>query len=247
MAVRRTHEIFPRKGAYPPVPEGVRKGGREIVWLKPAIFAGSLVPLVSLLIRASRGQLGVNPINEALNQLGLLALIFLLATLSLTPLRKLTGWSWPIRIRRMAGLFAFFYAALHFTLYVAIDQGFDWPIILEDITKRPFLVVGFAALMLLLPLAVTSTNGWVRRLGAARWRRLHRLVYVAAILAVVHFLWRVKADYTEPATYGAVLAALFLFRVWDAWQTRVSRGNRRKAQPEEWRAVAANGRPRRRA
>jgi sulfoxide reductase heme-binding subunit YedZ len=147
-----------------------------------------------------------------LNQFGLLTLIFLIATLTLTPLRKLFGWTWPIRIRRMVGLFAFFYACLHFTTYVAVDQSFHLQAILEDIVKRKFIFVGFSAFLLLIPLAITSTNGMVRRLGAARWQRLHRLVYVAATLGVIHFLWRVKKDITQPAAYGMVLAVLLGIR-----------------------------------
>jgi methionine sulfoxide reductase heme-binding subunit len=189
-------------------------------WLKPAVFLGSLMPLAALGIRAWRGTLSADPIAYVLNQLGLLTLIFLIATLTLTPLRKLFGWTWPIRIRRMLGLFTFFYATLHITTYAAVDQRFDWGTILEDITKRQFIFVGFAAWLLLIPLAITSTNGMVRRLGPARWQRLHRLVYVAATLGVVHFIWRVKRDLTEPAIYGAVLAALLLFRVVDAVRTR---------------------------
>jgi sulfoxide reductase heme-binding subunit YedZ len=182
------------------------------------------MPLAALMVRAAQGRLGANPISEALNQLGLLALIFLVATLALTPIRRLTGWPWPIRIRRMLGLFSFFYATLHFTLYLAIDQGFDLAVVWEDITKRPFIFVGFAALVLMTPLAITSTNGWVRRLGAGRWQRLHRLVYGVAVLAAVHFLWRVKADYSEPAAYASVLGALLLFRVWDATRTKRKKG-----------------------
>lgn len=212
---REKHSSSPRP--IPPSPP-------RYAWLGPAVFTGAVMPLVSLILRAAQGRLGPNPISEALNQLGLLALIFLLATLALTPLRRLTGWPWPIRIRRMTGLFAFFYAALHFTCYLAIDQGFDLRVVWEDITRRPFILVGFTALVLLTPLAITSTNGWVRRLGARRWQRLHRLVYPAAVLAVVHFLWRVKADYTEPATYAAILAALLAFRMGDAARRR--RGER---------------------
>ena len=182
-------------------------------WLKPAVFTDALVPLAALVIRAARGTLSADPIAEILNQFGLLALIFLIATLALTPLRKLTGWPWPIRIRRTVGLFAFFYACLHFTTYVAVDQSFHLHSILDDIVKRKFIYVGFTAFLLLIPLAVTSTNGMVRRLGAVRWQRLHRLVYVAATLGVIHFIWRVKKDITQPATYGVVLAALLGFRV----------------------------------
>src|SRR5439155_5659185 len=174
-------------------------------------------------IRGVQGRLSANPVAYVLNQLGLLTLIFLIATLTLTPLRKLSVWTWPIRIRRLLGLFAFFYASLHFTTYVAIDQGFRWHAILADILKRKFIFVGFSAFLLLIPLALTSTNASVRRLGAARWQRLHRLVYVAATLGVIHFWWRVKKDHREPAIYGAVLAVLLIFRVVQAARTRAAK------------------------
>jgi methionine sulfoxide reductase heme-binding subunit len=189
-------------------------------WLKPAVFTGSLLPLAALVIRGARGQLSADPIAYVLKQFGLLTLIFLIATLALTPLRKVTGWTWPIRIRRMLGLFAFFYACLHFLTYSVVDQGLDLGAIWQDITKRNFILVGFLAWLLLIPLAWTSTNGAVRRLGAAKWQRLHRLVYLIAGLAILHFVWRVKKDYTEPIVYGVVVAALLLFRVWDAWRVR---------------------------
>ena len=189
------------------------KRGVPYPWLKPAIFTGALTPLAAMALRAARGTLSADPIAYVLNQFGLLTLIFLIATLALTPLRKLFGWTWPIRIRRTVGLFAFFYACLHFTTYVAVDQSFRLQAILEDIVKRKFIFVGFTAFVLLIPLAATSTNGMVRRLGAARWQRLHQLVYPAAILGAIHFLWRVKKDITQPAAYGMVLAALLGIRV----------------------------------
>jgi sulfoxide reductase heme-binding subunit YedZ len=191
-----------------------------VPWLKPAVFTGALVPLAALLVRAARGTLSADPIAEILNHFGLLALIFLLATLSLTPLRKLFGWTWPIRIRRMVGLFAFFYATLHFLTYVGVDQSFRWRAILDDIVKRKFIFVGFSAFVCLVPLAITSTNGMVRRLGIARWQRLHRLAYVAPSLGVIHFVWRVKKDITQPATYGLVLAVLLAFRIVEAVRSR---------------------------
>jgi len=159
----------------------------------------------------------------ALNQLGYLALVFLVTTLACTPLKLLTGWTWPIGIRRMLGLFAAFYATLHFTTYVAIDQQFDWHVLLADITKRNFIIVGFLAFLSLLPLAATSTDASVRRLGFKRWKALHRLVYVAAVLAVIHFIWRVKLDVTEPAVWAVIVALLFLVRIVDVVRTRRKR------------------------
>ncbi len=182
-------------------------------WLKPGIFLGGLVPLTSLVIQGSLGALGANPIAQVENQLGLTALIFLMAVLACTPAKRVLGWTWQIRVRRELGLFAFFYASLHFLTYLVVDQFFDFGAIVADIVKRPFITVGFTALVLLVPLAVTSTNGWVRRLGYRRWERIHKLVYVSGVLAVVHFIWRVKIDASQPLTYAFILAALLAVRV----------------------------------
>ena len=177
------------------------------------MFVGSLAPAIRLLVLGARGELGANPIATALNQLGLVALIFLIASLAATPLKTTLGWTWPIRIRRMLGLYAFFYGSLHFLTYLGLDQVLDLRAVFADITKRNFIAVGFTAFVLLVPLAVTSTDAMVRRLGFVRWKRLHRLVYVAAALGVVHFIWRVKKDLSQPLTYGAVLALLLAIRV----------------------------------
>jgi methionine sulfoxide reductase heme-binding subunit len=182
-------------------------------WLKPAVFVGSLTPVAVLLLRAVRDELGANPISQALNQLGLIALIFLVAALTCTPLKTLFGWTWPLRLRRMLGLFGFAYATLHVSTYVGIDQFFDWQAITADILKRPFIFVGFAAFVLLIPLAVTSTATWIKRLGYARWKQLHRLAYIAPFLGVLHFTWRVKKDVSEPLTYASILGVLLLIRV----------------------------------
>ncbi len=177
-------------------------------WLKPGVFIGSLVPLGYLMLRASRNELGANPIADAINELGLTALILLVATLACTPARYLFKWTWPIRIRRELGLFAFFYASLHFVAYIALDQLFAWEAIVADVTERPFITAGFAAFVLLVPLAWTSTNAWVRRLGYYRWLRLHQLIYLAGALAVLHFIWRVKIDVSQPVAYAVVIAGL---------------------------------------
>ena len=177
------------------------------------MFVGSLAPAIRLLVLGARGELGANPIATALNQLGLVALIFLIASLAATPLKTTLGWTWPIRIRRMLGLYAFFYGSLHFLTYLGLDQVLDLRAVFADITKRKFIAVGFTAFVLLVPLAVTSTDAMVRRLGFVRWKRLHRLVYVAAALGVVHFIWRVKKDLSQPLTYCAVLALLLAIRV----------------------------------
>lgn len=181
--------------------------------MKPAVFAGALAPLGLLLVQAARGDLGPNPVAEVLNRLGLTALLLLLGSLACTPLRETLGWSWPIALRRMLGLFAFFYACLHFATYAVLDQGLRATAIFADVTKRKFIFLGFAAFVLLIPLAATSTAAAVRRLGFPRWKRLHRLAYVCGALGVVHFWLRVKKDAREPAIYAAVLAVLLLTRV----------------------------------
>jgi len=182
-------------------------------WLKPAVFVGALTPVAALLLHAWRGELGANPISQALNQLGLVALIFLVAALICTPLKTLFGWTWPLRLRRMLGLFGFAYATLHVSTYVGVDQFFDWQAIIADIVKRPFIFVGFAAFVLLIPLAMTSTAASIKRLGYARWQQLHRLAYIAPLLGILHFTWRVKKDVSEPLTYAFVVGILLLVRV----------------------------------
>jgi sulfoxide reductase heme-binding subunit YedZ len=186
---------------------------RPYAWLKPGVFAGCLIPLVVLIIEAVNKALGADPVAVALNRLGLLALITLLASLSATPLRLVFGWSWPLRLRRMLGLFAFFYASLHFIVYAGVDQGFAWSAIVADITERKFIAVGFVALLILIPLAATSPMRVRRLLGPLRWQRLHRLVYLAGILASVHFIWRVKRDMSQPLLYAGVLAVLLFVRL----------------------------------
>ena len=182
-------------------------------WLKPGLCIGALLPLVSIAARAFSGALSANPIAEAENELGLAALIFLIASLACTPARRISGWTWPVRIRRELGLLAFAYASLHVGVYVLLDQTLDVQAIFDDVAKRPFITVGFGALVLLVPLAITSTRSSIRRLGFVRWQRLHQLAYVAAVLAAIHFIWRVKIDVSQPVTYAAVLGMLLLVRV----------------------------------
>lgn len=177
------------------------------------MLIGALVPLAALGAEAFSGTLGADPVAIALNRLGLLALILLLACLSATPARLLFGVSWPLRLRRMLGLLAFSYASLHFLVYAWVDQGWNLSAILADVTKRKFITVGFCALCLLVPLAATSNAAARKRLGPLRWQRLHRLVYVAACLAAVHFIWRVKRDETEPLGYASVLGLLLFVRL----------------------------------
>ncbi|ADO74509.1 sulfite oxidase heme-binding subunit YedZ [Stigmatella aurantiaca] len=189
-------------------------------WLKPAVLVGGLSPLALLLVQGLQGELGPNVIEVVLNQTGLLALVFLLVSLACTPLKLLFAWTWPLRLRKMLGLMAFAYAVLHFLTYAVVDQGLALGRIFQDITERSFIAVGFVALMLLVPLALTSTNASVRRLGFPTWQRLHRLVYVAAVLGVVHFVWRVKKDLTEPLIFAAVLAVLLGIRAVEAVRKR---------------------------
>lgn len=190
--------------------------GGPLPWLWPGVFLGSLVPLASLVVSVVRGTLGANVVAEGLNRLGLLALIFLVASLSCTPLQTLTGKAWPIKIRKMLGLYAFFYACLHLTTYAWLDQGLDFKAIFSDIVKRPFILAGFTAFLLLVPLAVTSTAKMLKRMGFAGWKRLHRLAYVAGALGVIHFFLRVKKDATEPLIYAGILGVLFAIRI-AAW------------------------------
>jgi sulfoxide reductase heme-binding subunit YedZ len=177
------------------------------------VFAVCALPLALLGADALRGRLGANPIEAAMNRLGWWTLLFLLVALSPTPLRIVFGWTWPARHRRMLGLFAFAYACLHLAVYTGVDQFFDWSAIVADVAKRKFITIGMLAFALLVPLALTSTDRAVRRLGYVRWKRLHRLVYAVAVCGVVHFAWRVKADYREPAIFASVLALLLLARV----------------------------------
>jgi len=185
-------------------------------WLsagKSLVFLAALIPLAKLAWLGLHDGLGANPIEKITRTTGYWTLTFLMITLAATPLRSVSGWSWPIRWRRMLGLFAFFYASLHFFTYLVLDQFFDWPAIVKDIAKRPYITVGFPAFVMLIPLAVTSTNKMVQRLGARRWKNLHKLIYVIGIAGVVHFWWLVKKDVTEPVQFAVVLAVLLGFRV----------------------------------
>jgi len=182
--------------------------------VKAALFVASLFPLLRLSWFAFSDQLGANPIELITRSLGTWTLVFLLITLSITPLRKLSGWNWLIKLRRMAGLFAFFYALLHFITYIWLDQFFDLSSIYKDVIKRPFITIGFAAFILLIPLAVTSTNAMMKKLGGKNWQILHRLVYLIAVFAVVHYWWLVKKDLTQPIIYATVLAVLLGYRLW---------------------------------
>ena len=183
---------------------------------KPVVFLLALVPLGILLLRAFELTglgLGANPIEALLHELGRWGLKFLLLTLAITPLRRWTGWNWLLRFRRMLGLFSFFYILLHFVVYAVLDQGLDLKLIIEDVIKRPYITLGMTGLLLLVPLAVTSTKGMMRRLGK-RWQKLHRLVYVIAIVGVWHFYWQVKLDTLDATVYAAILLVLLGSRIY---------------------------------
>lgn len=180
---------------------------------KPAVFLAGLIPLALLGWKAYTSTLGANPIEVITHATGDWTLRFLLITLAVTPIRKLTGQLWLIRYRRMFGLFAFFYGTLHFLTYIWLDKFFDLHEMLHDVAKRRFITVGFTGFVLLIPLAITSTTGWIRRLGGKRWQALHRLIYFSAVAGVIHYWWLVKADIRDPMKYGAILAVLLGYRI----------------------------------
>jgi sulfoxide reductase heme-binding subunit YedZ len=187
-----------------------------------------LLPLAVLAYRAAMGDLSANPISFVTNWLGQWTFRLLLAGLALTPLRVLLGISWQISLRRLLGLFAFFYASLHFSVWILLDHFFNWNQMLADLVKRRYISVGMLALALLVPLAVTSTSGMVKRLGGTNWRRLHRLVYVIGMLAALHFLWLAKKGRTDQYLYAAILVLLLGIRIWDALRRAVRK--RRQGQ-----------------
>ena len=182
-------------------------------WLKVAVFALCLVPVLLLVWKAFNGGLGANPIEFITHATGDWTLRFLCITLSITPLRKLMRLPELVRFRRMLGLFGFFYGCLHFLTWLVVDKFFDWNEILKDVVKRPYITAGFTGFVLLIPLAVTSTTGWIRRMGGKRWQMLHRLIYVTACAGVVHYYWLVKSDIRLPVFYGAIVAVLLAYRL----------------------------------
>jgi len=195
---------------------------KSIRWLKVVVFLACLVPLALLGLKAYNGALGANPIEVITHATGDWTLRLLLVTLSITPLRRLTGQPWLIRFRRMIGLFAFFYGVLHFLTYIWLDKFFDLHEMLADIAKRRFITVGLTGFVLLIPLVITSTSGWIRRLGGKRWQLLHRLIYLSAIAGVIHYLWLVKADIRKPLEYATVLALLLGYRLVRSLSARIA-------------------------
>ena len=188
-------------------------------WTKVVVFLFCLIPFFGLVDRALHNRLGANPVEFLQHATGDWILRFLVFTLSITPLRKLLNLPDLIRFRRMLGLFAFFYACLHFLTYLGPDQSFDLSAMWKDVAKRPFITVGFLGFVLLIPLALTSTTGWIRRLGGKRWQMLHRAIYISAIAGVVHYYWLVKSDVRKPLFYGALVAILLLWRL-GSWISR---------------------------
>jgi len=188
--------------------------------LKPVVFLACLAPFLWLVSSAFRGELGANPVETITNATGIWTLRLLTATIAITPLRWLTKWNPLITLRRMLGLFAFFYGTLHFSIYFILDRSLMFDDLWEDIVKRPYITVGFTAFVLMIPLAMTSTKGWIRRLGGKRWNALHKLVYASAVLGVLHYWWKVKLDVTNPMFYAAIVGVLLGVRGWKAFAKR---------------------------
>lgn len=198
--------------------------------VKPLVFIACLGPAAWLIYNAIWGDLGVNPVETITNTTGIWTLRLVAVTLAITPLRWITGFNPLILLRRPIGLFAFFYGTLHFMTYFILDQSLMFDGLWEDVVKRPYITVGFTAFVLMIPLAITSTQGWIRRLGGRRWNLLHRLVYVTAVLGVLHYWWKVKVDTTDPMYYAIAVAALVGFRVW-RWFSRQSSTVARRTVP----------------
>lgn len=190
---------------------------KTITRLKAVVFLAALLPLAKLCWYGIHDDLGANPIEKITRSTGYWALSLLILSLAVTPLRLMTGWQWLVRLRRMLGLFAFCYACLHFLCYIVLDQFFDWDGIAKDIVKRPYITVGFPAFLLLIPLALTSTDTMIRKLGGKRWKSLHKLVYLSAMGGVVHYWWLVKRDLSNPIAFAIILVLLLGFRLIRYW------------------------------
>lgn len=204
---------------------------KRITQIKTVLFVAALLPFARLVLFAFTDRLGANPIEFITRNTGDWTLYFLCLTLAVTPLRRFLGWNWLIKLRRMLGLFAFFYASLHFTTFLWFDHFFDLDEMIKDVVKRPFITVGFIAFLLLLPLAITSTNGMVRRLGGKRWQWLHRMIYLIAPLGILHFWWMKagKHDFAQPILFGTIVALLLLLRVY--WRLMQWRAQKRTVSP----------------
>lgn len=206
---------------------------KQLALIKSLLFAAALLPFARLVLFAFTDRLGANPIEFITRNTGDWTLYFLCITLAVTPLRRISNWNWLIKLRRMFGLFAFFYATLHFAAFFWFDHFFDIDEMLKDVVKRPFITVGFAAFLLLIPLAVTSTNTMIRRLGGKRWQWLHRLIYLITPLGILHFWWMKagKHDFAQPILFGTIVAVLLLTRLyWGVIQQRVQ-NQKRQVRP----------------
>ncbi len=197
--------------------------------IKPVVFLACLTPATWLLYRALWGDLGVNPLETLTNETGIWTLRLLVATIAITPIRWLTKWNPIITLRRMIGLFAFFYGTVHFFIYFLFDRSLQFEGLWEDVALRPYITVGFTAFVLMIPLALTSTTGWIRRLGGRRWNLLHRLVYVSAVGGVLHYWWKVKLDVTNPIIYAAIVGVLLGWRAVKALKKRETRSRTARA------------------
>lgn len=204
---------------------------KQLTAIKSALFIAALIPFARLVLFAFTDRLGANPIEFITRNTGDWTLYFLCMTLAVTPLRRLSNWNWLIRLRRMLGLFVFFYASLHFTTFLWFDHFFDLDEMIKDVVKRPFITVGFSAFLLLIPLAVTSTNSMVRRLGGRRWQWLHRAIYLIAPLGILHFWWMKagKHDFAQPILFGSIVALLLLTRVY--WRYSQTERDKRRTSP----------------
>jgi sulfoxide reductase heme-binding subunit YedZ len=202
---------------------------RQLKLLKGVLFIAACMPFLRLVIFTFTDQLGANPVEFITRNTGDWTLYFLCITLAVTPLRRFTGWNWLVRLRRMLGLFAFFYASLHFLTFLWFDHFFDIAEMLKDVVKRPFITVGFGAFVLLIPLAATSTNAMIKRLGGKRWQLLHRLIYLIAPLGILHYWWMKagKNDFSQPILFGLIVAALLLLRLY--WRFMQGQGMRARA------------------
>lgn len=204
---------------------------RVRIAVKTAVWLACLTPLATLLYRFQTDGLGANPIDFITDTLGRWTLRFLLASLALTPIRLVFGVAWPVTLRRLVGLFAFAYGVMHFSVWIVLDHFFDWPQMFADVVKRPYITVGVTALLTLVPLAATSTSWAIRRLGGRNWKRLHRLVYVVAVLGVLHYLWLAKVGVQGPYWYALTLALLLGIRLWDYGRRRLARNKSAPATP----------------
>lgn len=213
--------------------------------LKTVLFIVATLPFLRLVVYTINDWLGANPVEFITRNTGDWTLYFLCITLAVTPLRRLTGWNWLIRLRRMIGLFAFFYASLHFMTFLWFDHFFDVAEMLKDVVKRPFITVGFSAFVLLIPLAATSTNAMIKRLGGKRWQWLHRLIYLIAPLGILHYWWMKagKNDFSQPIVYGLIVAGLLLARVYWRFGQRAPAASPVAGTPAQRSALSADRRP----